>query len=60
MTGREYLRSQMEALLAAQSAAAAEKLMADAPVDDELKRIEQVERLLNEVSINPRNNADGT
>jgi hypothetical protein len=46
MTGREYLRSQMETLLAAQSAAAAKKLMADAPVDDELKRIEQVEKLL--------------
>jgi hypothetical protein len=49
MTGRESLRSQMEALLAAQSATAAKKLMADAPADDELKRIEQVERLLKSI-----------
>jgi hypothetical protein len=46
MTGREHLRSQLEALLAAQSAGAAKKLMSSAPVDEELKRIEQVEKLL--------------
>lgn len=49
MIGRGDIRSRMEALLAAQSAAAAQKLVADAPVDDELKRIEQVERLLKSI-----------
>ncbi|MGX1050866.1 hypothetical protein AB7M74_001801 [Bradyrhizobium japonicum] len=46
MTGRQHLWSQLEALRAAQSAAAAKKLLLNAPVDEELKRIEQVEKLL--------------
>jgi hypothetical protein len=46
MTSRENLRGQMEKLLIAESSAAARKLMANSAADEELKRIEQVERLL--------------
>jgi hypothetical protein len=53
MTGRENLQSDLETLLATQRAVAARKLMLDAPADEELKRIEQVEKLLKFI---PRSN----
>jgi hypothetical protein len=46
MIGRKDLRIQLETLLATKSAAAATKLMTETPVDEELKQIEQVEKLL--------------
>lgn len=46
MTDHEDLRKELKALLATQSSAAAKLLMVNAPADEELKRIEQVETLL--------------